>query len=127
MDILRYGSQRYRGTKSVLSDLSLEPETEDSFADNVSWDKAAKQIVIRASWVPHGDGRTNHEHLIRLDLEDVSALIAILGHAGSATDASLLREHLREQLPALVKLLACATGLVPTPMAETKALAGKLV
>ena len=55
-----------------------------------------------------------------LSLDDISALIAIMGHAGAANDASLLRDHLGEELPAIVKLLACATGLLPTPLTEVK-------
>lgn len=119
-DIKRHGEQRNRGTKYILKGLSLKSETGRSRVDNVRWHPDNKEIVIGAAWVPHGDGRTNHNYPICLSLEDVSALVAILGHAGSASDASLLRDHLGKQVPALIKLLACATGLVPTPMAEIK-------
>jgi hypothetical protein len=118
MEIRRRASRRYRGTKAIIPPLSLNWETDDSWKKNVRWDAEKKEIVIRASNVPHSDGRTNHHYFIRLSLEDVSALLTLLGHAGSASDASLLRDHLAEHVPALVKLLACATGLVPKPMAE---------
>jgi hypothetical protein len=74
--------------------------------------------VIRASNVPVKHGRTSHDYFIYLTLEDVSALLTLLGHARSASDATLLRDHLADHVPALVKLLACATGLVPMPMVE---------
>ena len=126
MDILRWGSQRDRGTKYVISGLRLNSGTGQAWQDNVQWNEKTKQIIINAAWVPLGDGRTNHTYSIRLSLEDVSALVAILGHAGSAGDASLLRDHLRNQVPDLVKLLACATGLVPTPLKEKTPVGSKL-
>jgi len=117
MDISRVASERVHKTKTIVKDLSLEPGTEGSWNDNVRWDKHNKAIVIHATWVPAGPrGRVHHNYTIKLTLEDVTALIQLLGHAGSASDATLLRDHLQEHLPALVKLLACATGLVPTPM-----------
>ena len=91
----------------------------DRWLDNVRWDSESKQIVIEARYVLHTDGITHHNYRILSSLEDVTALVALLGHAGSASDAELLREHLGKNIPAIVKLLACATGLVPTPMPET--------
>jgi hypothetical protein len=119
MDITRRASERFHKMEDLTSNLSLICEAEGSFGDNVRWDKCRKVIVIRVSRVPHPDGRTRHDYDIRLSLEDMSVFIALLGHAGSASDASLLRDHLGEQVPALVKLLACAAGLVPTPMVES--------
>ena len=120
MDISRRGSERDRGPTSVISGLRLKVGAQSQWENNVRWDATRKQIVIDTRWVKHTDERTHHDYSIRLSLEDVSALITILGHAGSASDANLLRDHLGKQVPALVKLLACATGLVPTPMVEAK-------
>jgi hypothetical protein len=119
MDISR-GAQRDRGQTTVINELVLRVGSEYKWHDKVRWDPATKKVVIDAGWVRHTDGRTHHNYQIRLSLEDVSALVTILGHAGLASDATLLRDHLGKQVPALVKLLACATGLVPTPMAEVK-------
>jgi hypothetical protein len=119
MDILRRGSQRDYGTNLIVSNLSLERSLREE--GNVWWDHKYKQIVIRVPWVQYGDGRTHHNYHIYLSLQDISALIMLLGHAGSADDASLLRDHLGQHVPALVKLLACATGLVPTPIVEEAA------
>ena len=118
MDIVRRGSYRDRGSTPVISGLSLKEAYE--WKRNARWDHATKQIIIRVPYVPYGDGRTNHDYHIRLTLEDISSLLRLVGHAGSANDASLLRDHLGQYVPALVKLLACATGLVPTPMVESK-------
>jgi hypothetical protein len=103
----------------VLPNLPLD-STEEWCRNRVKWDPSTKQIVISATGVPAKDGKTNHNYTIRLSLQDVSALITILGHTGTATDAEKLRDHLCKQIPALVKLLACATGIVPTPMNESK-------
>ena len=116
MDIKRHGAQRYRGTTTVLSNLSLTTGKKYAWENTVRWDNATKQIEIRDSWVPAQDGRTRHTYYIRLSLDDVTALISLLGHAASAEDATLLRDRLGKDIPALVKLLACATGIVPTPM-----------
>jgi hypothetical protein len=125
VDISRHGSRRYRGTTSVISGLRLKIGAEYQWQNNVRWDAANKQIIIDAGWIPHTDGKTKHDYQIRLSLEDVAALVTLLGHAGSASDADKLRDLLSKNVPALVKLLACATGLVPTPMAEDKAAAVK--
>jgi hypothetical protein len=118
MDILRRGSSRDHGPTFIISGQSLKKAYE--WEANVRWDHISKQIIIFVPSVPYGDGHTNHDYYIRLSLEDISYLVTLLGHAGSATDASSLRDHLRQQVPALVKLLACATSLVPTPMADSK-------
>jgi hypothetical protein len=120
VDIIRYGSQRYRGTKYLFRNLRLR--SGEKWQNNVRWDTGRKQVAIQVNWIPHDDGKTNHTYCINLSPDDVSALLAILAHAGSASDAELLRKHLAKQVPALVKLLACATGLTPVPMPEdTKA------
>jgi hypothetical protein len=61
---------------------------------------------------------TRHDYWISLSLEDISCLIGLLGHAGSANDAKLLRDHLNRQIPAIVKLLACAAGVAPVPITD---------
>jgi len=118
MDISRSGAQRYRGTTTIVADLSFKTGSEYSWQDNVSWDARAKQLIIRPRWIPHTDGITTHNYSITLNLDDISSLIGLLGHAGSATDAKLLRDHLSKHVPAIVKLLACATGVAPVPIAD---------
>jgi hypothetical protein len=121
MDISRRGSDRDRGTSSIIAGLSFSVGGKYEWQDNVRWDTQWKQIVISVPRVRHQDGRTHHNYQIRLSLNDVASLIAVVGHAGSAKDAELLRTELEKNVPAIVKLLACATGLVPTPMVETDA------
>jgi len=121
MDIYRHGAYRDRGTTAVIKGVVLDVAGQYGWPGNVRWESSTKHVIVNARLVEYTDGRTHHNYNIRLSLEDVSALITILGHAGSASDAQLLREHLGKQIPALVKLLACATGLVPTPMADAAA------
>jgi hypothetical protein len=123
MDISRYGALRYRGTTSIVSGLSLKAGNDNQWLNSVQWNTDTKQIIISAAYVPYGDGHTHHNYRVCLSLDDVVSLVTLLGHAGSAQDASLLRDRLNEHIPALVKLLACATGLVPGPMepADTEA------
>lgn len=118
MDISRNGAERNRGTITIVSGLSFKTTGKNSWENNVSWDARAKQLVIRPRWVLHTDGITHHDYSIRLTLEDISSLIALLGHAGSETDAKLLRDHLGKDVPAIVKLLACATGVAPIPIRD---------
>jgi hypothetical protein len=115
MEITRTGALRNRGTKMIVS-ASFKTTREYTWESNVDWDQRKKQLVIRPRWVPHTDGVTHHNYSIRLTLEDISALIGLLGHAGSASDAKLLRKHLAKHLPAIVKLLACATGVALVPL-----------
>jgi hypothetical protein len=68
-------------------------------------------------------GHTHHDYVIRLSLEDVSALLSVLGHVASKTDAQLLREQLGKDVPGLVKMLACANGIAPMPMPEPAVIA----
>jgi hypothetical protein len=124
MNISRCGSQRFRGMKE-LANIHLNSGTGVGWMDNVRWDAGGKEIIIGAYSVPSGTGPTRHNYSIRLSLHDVSAIVSILGHTGSARDASLLRDHLAKHVPALVKLLACATGVVPTPMPEVKPTIGQ--
>jgi hypothetical protein len=101
-----------------VSGLSFKTGSKYSWQDNVSWSAHDKRLVIRPWQVPHTDGRTHHNYSIELTLEDISSLIGLLGHAGSATDAKLLRDHLSKHVPAIVKLLACATGVAPVDITE---------
>ncbi|MDB5347275.1 MAG: hypothetical protein JWP89_5652 [Schlesneria sp.] len=114
MKITRQASKRYRGTKTVLS-VSFKDGADE---DTIHWNSLHKEIGINARSVEHSDGVTHHDYHVSLTLDDISALIGILGHAGSEYDAKLLRDHLKKQVPAIVKLLACATGLLPTPIPE---------
>jgi hypothetical protein len=120
MDISRWGAQRNRGTRDIISGLSFRSGSTHRWLDNISWDTRAKCLIIHDSWVAHTDERTHHHYEIRLSLEDIATLLEIVGHAGAAADASLLRDHLKKHIPALVKLLACATGLLPTEMAQAE-------
>lgn len=116
MDILRKGAWRDRGTTTIVSGLSFKTGNKYSWQDNVNWDSRTKHLIIRPRNVPSTDGVTQHDYFIRLTLDDISSLISLLGHVGSATDAKLLRDHLGKHVPAIVKLLACATGVNPMPM-----------
>src|SRR5256885_16462884 len=111
MDISRHAAERNRGTTRIVSGLSFKTSGKYNFQTNVSWDSRAKQLVINPRWVLPTDGITHHDYSIRLTLDDISTLIGLLGDAGSATDAKLLRDHLSKHVPAIVKLLACATGV----------------
>jgi hypothetical protein len=117
MDISRWGARRYRGEQHIISDLPIKVR-DQQWQDDVRWDTENKQVVILARYISGGGGRVRHNYSIRLSLADVMSLIAIFGHAGVADDAMLLRDQLSKHIPALVKLLACATGLIPTPMIE---------
>lgn len=118
MDITRHGALRNRGTTDLVSNLSLYKGDKPDWRSNVSWNEYHKQIVISGLLIPHQDGVTHHDYQIYLSLEDVSALITIFGHAASEQNAGLLRDLLGKNIPALVKLLACATGLAPLPIAD---------
>jgi hypothetical protein len=120
MDIYRRGAQRNRGTTSIVTDLSFTADSDNWWQNNVQWDATSRQLIIQPRWVLHTDGRTHHNYAITLSLEDISSLIGLLGHAGSQKDAALLREHLADHLPALVKLLACAVGVKPVPLKAKK-------
>ena len=118
MDITRHGAFRNRGTTDLVSNLSLYKGDKPDWRSNVSWNEYYKKIVISGLLIPYQDGVTHHDYKIYLSLEDVSALITIFGHAASEGNAGLLRDLLGKNIPALVKLLACATGLVPVPIAD---------
>ena len=91
MDISRSGSERYRGTTHIVTGLSFKAGSANRWEDNVTWDAKSKTLVIQPRWVRHTDGITHHNYTIRLTLDDISSLIGLLGHAGAATDAKLLR------------------------------------
>ena len=118
MRITRRGAQRNRGVTTIVSNLSFNTSSKYSWENNVSWEPKAKELRIRPRWVAHADGITHHNYTVSLTLDDVSSLIGVLGHVGSATDAKLLRDHLAKHVPAIVKLLACATGVAPVPLPE---------
>jgi hypothetical protein len=119
MDISRYGSTRDRGIRRIIRGLCLKSDKSILIRNKVSWNSQTKQVIISAGHVPHGDGHTNHNYIIQLSLEDISALITVLGDAASGADATLLRNQLDKHVPILVKILACATGLIPIPMSES--------
>ncbi len=123
MRITRRGAQRDRGLTTIVENLSFNTSSQYLWENNVTWDSDAKELRIRPRWVPHTDGITHHNYTISLTLDDVSSLIGLLGHAGSETDAKLLRDHLGKHLPAIVKLLACAVGVAPVPLPEEKSAA----
>lgn len=118
MEISRHAAERYRGVTVLVSGLSFRTDSSKSWENNIHWDAREKVLEIKPHWVLHNDGITHHNYSIKLTLADISSLIDLLGHAGSATDAKLLRDHLAKQVPAIVKLLACATGVSPTPIPD---------
>ncbi len=120
MDISRHGAKRFRGITSILSGLRLKIGSEHKWHDNVQWESYSRHIVIKAGYIPHQDGITRHDYEIRLSLEDVAALVTILGHASSAANATQLQDLLGKNIPAIVKILACATGIAPMPILDAK-------
>lgn len=120
MDIQRRAALRDRGTRSIVSGLSFKTDAKYDWQNNVRWDPHAKELDIYAHGISHSDGITTHNYTVSLTLDDVAALIEVLGHAASATDAELLRDHLSKSVPAIVKLLACATGIAPAPIVGSK-------
>src|SRR5690348_12547280 len=116
MDISRHASMRYRGKREIISNLRLDSNESQPWRNAVTWDEATNRIEIKAGYVLHEDGVTHHNYIIYLTLEDVAALVTLFGYAGSESNAGLLRKLLEAHIPALVKLLACATGLVPVPI-----------
>jgi hypothetical protein len=113
MNITRRGSYRDRGTTSIISNLSLASDSDDYWKNNIHWNPNNKSIYMKAELVRSPSGRSHHNYSIRLTLEDVAGLIDLLGHAGSKSDAKLLRDCLSDKIPAIVKILACATGVQP--------------
>lgn len=118
MEILRWGARRDHGSRTIVKALPIRTESKLPWENNIRWDAKTKKLEILPRWVPHTDGVTRHNYAIRLTLDDISSLIGLLGHAAAATDAKLLRDHLSQHVPAIVKLLACATGVAPVPIAE---------
>ena len=113
MRITRTGSERNRGTTELIPSIKFQTGNEYDFLDTVRWEEWSKQIIIQPRWIPHSDGVTHHNYRIELTLEDISALIESFGHAASKRDATHLRDHLNNNIQAIVKLLACATGIKP--------------
>lgn len=118
MDISRRGANRNRGRTDIISKLPFISGSERSWRDNVRWHRVDKVIQITAKRIRHTDGKSHHNYTISLTLEDVAALIEILGHAAEKSDAKLLRDKLKATIPAIVKLLACAIGFQPVEIKE---------
>lgn len=116
MDVSRRGSIRNRGVNHLISYLQLRSNEPNWRDNNLRWDAKSKHIAITAKGVHSRDGAVYHDYTIQFSLDDVSALIEIVGHLATKTDAVALRDHLVTQIPALVKLLACATSITPAPM-----------
>lgn len=113
MEIVRFGSQRDHGPTVLMARRTLKSGRAYGWGNNVHWDRESKQILIKAPYVAHHqNSSTHHDYEIRLSIEDIPALVAELGHAASIGDSSLFQEHLGEQIHALVKILAGATGTV---------------
>jgi hypothetical protein len=120
MDISRKGAERDRGRTDIISGLTFTSRNESYWKDNVRWNTHAKAIIINANWILSTDGKSHHNYTIKLTLEDIAALVDLVGHAGAKTDAKLLRDSLAKNIPAIVKLLACATGVQPLEIPEEK-------
>ncbi len=118
MDISRKGAERNRGRTDIITGLTFTSSKESSWNDNVRWNTHAKAILINAYWIQSTDGKSHHNYTIKLTLDDIAALVELVGHAGAKTDAKLLRDSLAKNIPAIVKLLACATGVQPLEIRE---------
>ena len=114
MKITRSASQRTRRNEPIVEDVKLQTLNKDYLRNNVNWNPSTGGIVIIERYVEFKDGKTHHDYYIHLSLDDLAALISLLGqNADSKNDAKRLHDHLNKDIPALVKLLACATGLIP--------------
>ena len=118
MDISRKGAKRNRGPTDIITGLAFTSRNESYWKDNVRWNTQAKAIFINANWILSTDGKSHHNYTIKLTLADIAALVDLVGHAGAKTDAKLLRDSLAKNIPAIVKLLACATGVQPLEIPE---------
>lgn len=118
MDISRKGAERDRGRTKIVSGLTLTSDQGVYAKRNVRWNMTEKAVYIEAYFVKHTDGRSHHNYSIKLTLDDVAAVIDLIGHAGAKLEAGLLRDCLKEKVPAIVKILACATGLQPQEIPE---------
>lgn len=118
MDISRNGSERNHGRTTIISGLPFTSGDEDYYKNNVRWVSGQESIVIKANRVLSIDGKSNHDYTIRITLDDIAALVNIVGHAGAKNNAKSLRDALAKEIPAIAKLLACATGLQPLEISE---------
>lgn len=121
MKITRSGHMRDRGETVLVPEVSFNYDGTRPWANDVWWRDKDKTLSINIQAVPHSDGITLHNYRLTLSLADISALIEILGHIGSSGDAGLLRRHLSEKVPEIVRILACATGVsVPSVVEEAE-------
>ena len=120
MKITRTGAQRNRGVTTIIKDISFKTNAKYSWENNVQWDAKTREVVIRPRWIEHTDGVTHHNYSIRLNLDDVTSLLGLLGHVGFHSDAEILRKRLAKHLPAIIKLLSCAAGLSEDDLASKK-------
>jgi hypothetical protein len=112
MDIKRTGAERDHGATTIYGDLPLNGRRV-----YVNWDRDARQLIIRLPAVKTAP-KTQHRYYIHLTLDDITTLIDTIDRDVVGSDANLLHDHLREHLPAIVRLLACATGLATVPLGK---------
>jgi len=82
---------------------------------NVHYASVIRQIIIVLKQIQDpADPKSRYDYTIELSLEDVAAIIEALAKV-DASDAGPLKEKLANRVPALVKILACATGAIQPP------------
>jgi len=101
MKISRRGSSANHGTNSVeLRKIS------------VSWDANEDAIVIKSNNIRDFNTDSSHNYDITIPLCDIAKIISVIGHKGVSLSATGIESGLEDEIKALHRLIAAASGLV---------------
>jgi hypothetical protein len=113
MNIVRKGSQRNRGSRTLVKGLVLKSRSGRPWSDSLAWNSDSNELVIQVRNVPSQDGKSHHDYTHRITLVDFAEMIDLAAHSGGKSSAKHLRDALSGKVLAITKLLACATGFQP--------------
>lgn len=97
MNIVRRGSQRNRGPRTLVKGLVLKSRSGRPWSDSLAWNSESIEFVIQVRNVPSQDGKSHHDYTHRITLVDFAEMIDLAAHSGGKSSAKHLRTHYRER------------------------------
>lgn len=125
MELIRCGANRFHGNTTLWSDKPnlLGVRRPDYFA---GWTSRTNNLEISLQKGPSPSGDGEYDYTIVLHLSDIGKLLQKLAASIDAESYPSVREHLKDRLPDLIKLLACASGVISERETKRESVAKEL-
>ena len=107
MRVRRSGYERFQGYTDIITD--REPK--------VVWNSNSKELCLQVCCEPNiYQSNVNYDYDVFLTLDELAAILAVVSTDAISAMPREIYERLRSSLPAIIQILACASGYNPVAL-----------